>query len=297
MTACAPRLIVVTGATGFTGPFALRALRNRFPSASLRAVLRPTSDAGRLGVSDVAVTRADLRDEAALDRAFAGADTLVNVASLGFDWTDNVVRAAREAGIRRAVFVGTTAMLTRLPVESKPVRERGERLVRESGLGWTILRPTMIYGTPADRNIARLLRFVRRSPVVPLLSGAARQQPVHVEDVAWAIAAVLATDRTIGRAYNISGRDPITLRALVDEAAAAVGRRPLVIPVPVPPVIFSLRMLRLIGAAPLKTEQVQRLGEDKSFDHDEAARDFGFAPRSFRDGVRAEARLFGVRET
>ena len=89
-------------------------------------------------------------------------------------------------------------MLTELPVASKPIRERGEQLVRDSSVQWTILRPTMIYGTPADRNIARLVRFVSRWPVVPIVAPDALQQPVHVEDVATAVATALACPITIG---------------------------------------------------------------------------------------------------
>jgi nucleoside-diphosphate-sugar epimerase len=285
-------VIAITGATGFTGPFVVRGLRERFPSAVLRAVVRPTSDVARIGVPDVRVAHADLHDGPALRRAFGGCDTLVNVASLGYDWVETIVAAARDAGVRRAVFIGTTAMLTALPVASKPIRERGERVVRESRLEWTILRPTMIYGTPGDRNIARLIRFVARSPVVPLVAPRALQQPVHVEDVAAAVAGALASRTTIGRAYNISGAAPLTLAALVREVATALGCRRLILPVPAGPVVLALAMLGRLGHAPLTVEQILRVAEDKSFPHDEAARDFGFSPRPFAEGIRSEVGLW-----
>jgi uncharacterized protein YbjT (DUF2867 family) len=285
-----PGLIAVTGATGFTGPFVVQALRDRFPDAVLRAVVRPTSDRRRIGVPDVATMVADLRDGPALRAAFADADALVNVASLGFDWVENIVRSAQAAGIRRAVFIGTTATLTTLPVASKRVRERGEQLVRESTLDWTILRPTMIYGTPGDRNIARLVRFVWRWPVVPIVAPNALQQPVHVEDVATAVASALASPATIGRAYNLSGHNPLPLAAIVSEVAAALRRRRLILPVPIAPIVGALGIWSLLGRPPLKLEQVRRIAENKNFDHEEAARDFGFSPRTFQEGIRSEVR-------
>jgi nucleoside-diphosphate-sugar epimerase len=288
----APRIIAVTGATGFTGPFVARALRDRFPDAVLRAVLRPTSDPSRIGVPGVATAVADLRDDLALRRAFEGADTLVNIASLGFDWVENIVRSAEATGIRRAVFIGTTAMLTTLPVASRPMRERGEQLVRESTLHWTILRPTMIYGTPGDRNIARLVRFVSRWPIVPIVAADALQQPVHVEDVATAVASALASPATIGRAYNLSGDEALSLSALVGEVAAALRRRRLILPVPMAPIVGALAVWNLLGRAPLKLEQVRRIAENKNFDHEDAERDLGFSPRTFRDGIRSEVRLW-----
>lgn len=287
-----PKLIAVTGATGFTGPFVVRALRERFPDAVLRIVVRPTSDSSRIGVPDVATAVADLRDGPALHRAFADADTLVNVASLGFDWVENIVRCAESAGIRRAIFVGTTAILTALPVASRPLRERGEQLVKESALEWTILRPTMIYGAPGDRNIARLIRFAWRSPIIPIVSPHALQQPVHVEDVATAVASALASPVTIGRAYNLSGNEALPLAALVGEVAGALGRRRLILPVPMAPILGALAVWNRFGRAPLKVEQVRRIAENKNFGHEDAKRDFGFSPRTFLEGIRSEVRLW-----
>lgn len=287
-----PRLVAVTGATGFTGPFVVRALRERFPKSRLRAIVRPTSDPTRVGISDVETETADLRDRSALERALAGADVLVNVASLGFDWVDNIVRSAECAGVHRAIFIGTTAILTALPVASKPTRERGEQLVRDSKLDWTILRPTMIYGTPEDRNVARLIKFASWSPIIPIVSPGALQQPVHVEDVAHAVASALGAEATVGRTYNLSGRDPMPLTALVNEVAQALGRRRLVVSVPMAPIVAGFRLWNRLGRAPLSVEQVRRIAENKNFDHAEATRDFGFAPRSFRDGIRSEIRLW-----
>src|SRR5205085_5177203 len=102
-----------------------------------------------------------------------------------------------------------------------------------SALDWTLVRPTMIYGTPADRNIARLLRLLRRAPLVPLPGGGrSLQQPVHVDDVADAIVRALERDPSIGRAYDLGGPEPLTLRELVQDAARAVGRRPWLVTVP-----------------------------------------------------------------
>lgn len=291
MTA-SPRLVAITGATGFTGPFVVQALRQRFPEATLRAVVRQTSNPTRIGVPGVTTVVADLRDRKKLTEAFAGADTLVNVASLGFDWVENIVKSAQSAGVRRAIFIGTTAILTELPVASKAIRERGEQLVKESALEWTLLRPTMIYGTPSDRNLARLISFVWWSPLIPIVSPDALQQPVHVEDVATAVASALASPKTVGRTYNLSGDEALTLAALVREVAQALGRRALILPVPAAPILGGLAVWNRIGRAPLKVEQVRRLSEDKNFDHDEATKDFGFLPRTFREGIRSEVCLW-----
>lgn len=290
-----PRVVVVTGASGFTGPFVVRALKARFPEARVRCFVRLTSRRNSLDGLPLEFAVGDLRDVPSLRAAFKGADTLVHVASLGFDWIDPLFAAVKGSSLERGVFLGTTAILTTLPVASRPIRERAEALVRASGLAWTILRPTMIYGTPEDRNIARLIRFVLRWPVIPIVAPDARQQPVHVEDVAAAVAAVLESPATIGQTYNIAGREPIALEKLVRAVAAAAGVRRALLRIPLPVVRTAVALYGRLSAHPgIRVEQIDRLHEDKAFDFGAAARDFGFSPRSFDVGVRSEVALMRV---
>jgi uncharacterized protein YbjT (DUF2867 family) len=285
---------VVTGGTGFTGEFVLQALADRGIEPTV--LVRASSDRSRLGGMRVRIAEGDLDDPDSMRRAFAGHDCLLSVASIGFGHGPDVVRCAAEAGITRAVFTSTTAILTNLPVRTKPVREAAEAAIRASPLAWTVVRPTMIYGTARDRNVSRLLRWLRKWRVMGLPAGGrAMQQPIHVADVAHALVTCLLTDATAGHTYNISGREPLTFRDLVREAAAAVGVHPLLVPIPLTPVAA------LVGAAEslripvrLRAEQLHRIAEDKAFPHDEAARDFGFAPRSFAEGVREEAQSLGL---
>src|SRR5207248_542270 len=139
-------------------------------------------------------------DPRSLDAAFgvAEADALVNLASLGFGHAPVIVAAAEGAGIDRSVFVSTTALFTRLNAGSKSVRQAAEESIRTSALRWTIIRPTMIYGRPDDRNMARLLAAICRWPVIPLPGGGRRlQQPVHVDDVATAVVGAVEVERAV----------------------------------------------------------------------------------------------------
>jgi uncharacterized protein YbjT (DUF2867 family) len=290
-------VIAITGATGFTGRHVVAEVRRQYPDAAVRCLVRSADAAAALERAGALPVTGDLHDGASLDRLFDGADTLLNVASLGFPWVDSLFASiARAPSLRRGVFVSTTAILTSLPVKSKPLREHGERLVRESALAWTILRPTMIYGTPDDRNIIRLIRLVDRVPMLPMLAPEALQQPVHVEDVARAVVDVLRFPVTIGRAYNIAGGSPLTLRALFEQTATALGRRRVFVPLPVGPLRAAVRLYGGLTSSPrLKVEQIDRLGEHKAFPYDDAARDFGYSPRPFAEGVVREVGLYRQR--
>ena len=286
--------VFVTGGSGFLGGFVLRqAVASGHEVLALARTDSAAEALTRLGARPVP---GDLDDPESLDDAFAeaaaeGTEVLVNLASLGFGHAPAIVSATAEAGLHRAVFVSTTAVTTALSAPSKRVRLEAEQVIATSGLQWTILRPTMIYGAPDDRNVERLLRLLRRTPLLPVPGGGGRlQQPVHVEDVANAVLAAATRPVSTGRIYNVAGPAAITFRELIEESAAAVGRHPRLVSVPVGPTIWALRAYEKAVARPrIKAEQLERLSEDKAFDISAAVDDLGYQPRSFRAGVRAEA--------
>ncbi len=282
--------LLVTGGSGFTGRHLVRAAVDTGHEVSV--VVRSAEATRTVEALGAAAVPGDLDDPASLDAAFATpADALINIASLGFGHAPVIVAAAEDAGLRRAVFVSTTAVTTALPAPSKRVRLAAEQTVRQSALDWTILRPTMIYGAPGDRNLSRLLQVLKRTPVLPLPGGGHRlQQPVHVEDLAGALLAAVGTERAIGRTYDIAGPEALPFRDLVLRAGSAVGRTPRLVSVPLRPTIALLRLYERVAPRPrIKAEQLERLAEDKAFSIEEATRDLGYAPRSFPEGITAEA--------
>jgi uncharacterized protein YbjT (DUF2867 family) len=239
-----------------------------------------------------------LADEKSLAEAGAGCDVLINVASIGFGHAPVILRAAKRAGINRAVFLSTTAIFTQLSAPSKKVRMAAENAICESALHWTILRPTMIYGTNRDRNICRLIRFIRRSPVLPVFgSGQFLMQPIYVEDLAAGIVAAARSPCTLNRDYNLSGAEPLSYNDLVQTVARLMGRRLRLMHIPARPAVKTLQLLEKMGLRiPIKAEQVLRLNEDKAFSWETASADFDFAPRTFARGVEAEIRSMGFPE-
>jgi len=289
--------LLVTGGSGFLGRHVLAEAARRGHEC---VVLARSEAAARtvagLGARPLA---GDVGRPAGLAGAFGSArcDVLVNLVSLGFGHAPGIVAAARAAGIRRAVFVSTTAVTTSLPVRSTPVRLAAEEHIRQSGLDWTILRPTMIYGAPGDRNLSRLLAILARTPVLPVPGGGARlQQPVHVADAAAAVVAAALRPASAGRCYDVAGPEPMPFTVLLRHCADAVGRRTRFVPVPLgPAVALAAAYERLARHPGIKAEQLRRLAEDKAFAIDAAVRDLGFAPRPFPAGIRAEAQAMGLR--
>ncbi|MGR3173233.1 MAG: SDR family oxidoreductase [Candidatus Scalindua sp.] len=283
--------ILVTGGTGFTGRRVLSLLAGR---GQIRCLVRSGSMVTNIEKLKHEVAYGDLSDPESLVKAMDGCEALINIASMGFGHIPGIVRCAENAGIKRAIFISTTAIFTHLNTNSKSIRQEAEDCVMRSSLEWTILRPTMIYGTPEDRNMIRLLAFIRRWRVMAIPgSGQKSQQPVHVDDVAKAIVDAFFSEQTIHKSYNISGRHPLDFNQIVDLAAKALGIRVYKVHVPFTLIRICFKIYELLVSNPrLKEEQILRLNEDKEFDHTAARKIFGFNPISFEDGITKEVALY-----
>ena len=148
----------------------------------------------------------------------------------------------------------------------------------------------MIYGSPHDRNMWRLIRFMRYFPMIPVFGdGNSLQQPIYVGDVAQAIVSCLGNDQTIGKSYNIAGKHPLTYNQVIDNIAKHMNKRVWKVHIPSVPVVSLLKFFeRVYIPFPIKAEQVLRLNENKNFSYEEAERDFGFSPFSFEEGIGLE---------
>ncbi|HEX5913039.1 MAG TPA: NAD(P)H-binding protein [Rubrobacter sp.] len=282
--------VLLTGATGLLGGALLELLLAR--GHETRCLVRADSaNASRLDGQRVEILHGDAAREEDLYRALGGADALLHVA--GIEYAPPVVRAAGRAGVDRVLIVGSTSAHSAYAFRSGP-KLRMEELVRGSGLAWTILRPSMIYGSERDKNVHRLLRFLDRSPVFPVFGpGMNLWQPVYHEDCASGVLEALERPASVRRSYDLPGAEPLAYLDLVKTAAAALGRSPRIVRLPIEPVRLALAAAeRLRLPLPFDSGQVMRLREDKAYPYERARRDLDYAPRPFGAGVALEvARL------
>jgi uncharacterized protein YbjT (DUF2867 family) len=286
--------VLITGATGFTGSYVLRLLQKK--EFHIRCLVHRSSNTSGLTANQIELVYGDLGDIGSLKRALQNIDAFINIASIGFGHAPNIVQACLTAGVQRALFVSTTAIFTTLNAPSKSVRLDAEHAICASGLAYTILRPTMIYGSSRDRNMCRLIRYLQRWPIIPIFgNGKYLQQPVYVEDVAKALVEASITERTIGKAYDIAGASALTYNQVIDTICELLRRKVRKVHIPASPIVACLGSMERLGLnLPIKGEQILRLNEDKAFDFDEATKDFGYAPRSFVEGISLELEEMGI---
>jgi nucleoside-diphosphate-sugar epimerase len=143
-----------------------------------------------------------------------------------------------------------------------------EAEVRRAAPAAHILRPTMIYGYPGDGNLSRLMQMMRRVPVVAAPGGGkALQQPVYYRDLAQIAAELLFAFDGAGASpvRAVAGPAPVSLRALYRTAAAAMGAKPLILPIPASPLAALLRLVERLGWKPgLTSAQLARASRDKT---------------------------------
>jgi len=236
------RLVTLIGGGGFVGRYVAQALLKT--GARVRIVQRDPRSAWFLkplgGLGQTQFVAGDLRKPDSLARALAGSDAVVNLAgafgreadAVNAAGAENAAKAAAAAGA--GAFVQISAIGANADAQSDYGRSKGEgeALVRAAFPNATILRPSFIFGRE-DQFVNRFAGLIARAPVVPVLRGAMRMQPVYVADVAAAIVkAVVDPERFGGKTLELGGPEVITFTQFHQRLSDAIGRHPALIELP-----------------------------------------------------------------
>ena len=292
--------VLVTGASGFVGSHLIPELVGgghrvvalvRTPQAGEAVMQRlPPEQA-----ADVEVRTGDILDPGSLPAALAGVDAVVHLVAIARDWnggqdllrvnlggTRNLIAAMQDAGQRRLVHLGALGVEDRESLNYAKSKARAEQAVRDSGLEWTILKPSLLFG-PRDgffNIVADLVRIP--SPLVPVPGdGKSRFQPLHVADLALCLRLAMERPETIGHAYELGGPRTWTYREITGDVARALGKRRLIVPMPVPLIGLVARLAEALRLRffPVATDQLRQLALDNVGPLDGVHGAFGFVPR------------------
>ena len=182
----------------------------------------------------------------------------------------------------RLVALGSTSVVTKQASASAAERkvalllQLGEQAVTSGHARWTILRPTMIYDSVADGNVARLMQTIRRWGFLPLpYPATGLRQPVHADDVAAFLLAAAEHADCAGQVLTVTGGETLTYCDMVRRIFACLGKRPVLLMLPGWLLKLAAWLTGHSGA------MIDRINEDLAFEGESAVRMLGVTPRGF----------------
>jgi uncharacterized protein YbjT (DUF2867 family) len=233
--------VLVTGGTGVIGEGAIPELLAR--GHNVRLLSRHAKEDAKQW-QGVEPFEGNVADADSIRGAADGCDAVLHIAGIAaenppevtFDkvnvgGTRNMLDEATRAHVQRFVFVSSLGADIGESDYHKSKRE-GERLVQQSDLSWTIVRPGNVYG-PGDEVISMILKMVRALPAVPMIDGGDQEfQPIWHEDLAKILATVVERNDIGKQTLEAAGPEITTMKELIERFAKITDRSPVSVPVP-----------------------------------------------------------------
>jgi uncharacterized protein YbjT (DUF2867 family) len=285
---------LVTGAAGLVGIHTCRELSKC--GWQVRALIRdPARAAMALGQLPVEFRVGDVRDATALRSSLDGCGAVVHLAAIAIEKegetytesntaaTERLISAARAESVQRMIFMSQNGADSRSKYPFLHSKGVAQDSVKTSGLRWTILRPSVIFG-PEDQFVNVLGRLIRLTPkVFPLPGGGtARFQPIAVDDVARVVRLSLEKKDTVNQTYDLGGAVPLTLREMTERILTAMGTNRKLVPVPIKvlrPVVALAQ--RLLPNPPVTSSLLDLLALDNTIAHNALTGYFRVVPIPF----------------
>ncbi len=177
-----------------------------------------------------------------------------------------LVGAAKRAGVGRVVYVSGAGAAHDAERHWFRAKAAAEDAVRASGMTWTILRPTWIYG-PGDVSLNRFLGFARVLPVVPMTNfGNQELAPVFVADVAKLAANSLEQDAAADQVFEVGGPETLSMREVLHRAMAIAGLQKPLLPGPAPLIKVAAWPMRFLPNPPLSPGAVDFINQPATVD-------------------------------
>ena len=256
--------ILVLGGTGFVGRSVCAKLIDRNGGGGGRIVVptrRIATGKHLQMLPTLQLVEADVHDAAQLARLVAGCDAVINLVAVlqgderrfeqvHVELPRRLAAACATAGVERLIHVSAIGVAENAPSRYLRSKARGETLLREAALDLTVLRPSLIFGAH-DKLLNLFATLQSVAPFVPLAGADSRYQPVWVDDVASAIVRCLDDDTTIGRTYECTGPEVMTLRDIVRSAGRWAGCERPVIGLPGGIAAVQATLMELMPGEPL----------------------------------------------
>src|SRR3990172_5081421 len=287
-------MILVTGGSGFIGRRVVARLADG--GNGVRVLARGQRQAEQ--PNGVEAVNADVLSGAGLSEAMSGVDKVVHLVAIiresggqTFEGviqrgSERVVADAKLAGVRKLVYVSAIGAQDNPTYPYLRAKWWAERAVASSGIKYTILRPSIVFGE-GDEFINALAGLVRYNPIVPVAgNGRAKFQPIWVEDLVTCIVASLDEDAQDGATLELGGPEHLTYDEMLDIVKQALGKSRLKAHVPLALMRPLAQVMEwVLPKPPVTAEQLKMLALDNTTDTNSVMLSFGFQPRRLADSL------------
>ena len=293
-------MLLVTGITGHTGRYFLQELIDHKYEGPIRCIVRETSDTSMLDNSglDIEKVYGDLDDKEFIRKAMNGVDNIMHIYNIHH--SPMIVEAAIENKVGRAILVHTTGIYSNFKYASQGYKDVEKKVSEITAdpicpTKVTILRPTMIYGDLCDSNMSKFIKMIDRLRFMPVINGGKSLiQPVNARDLGKAFYTVLMSpEKTVRKVYDLSGEKPLQMIEVFKMINDNLNKKTTFVSVPLGFGVVLAQIAKVLTLGKIDyVERVQRMGEDRSYPHAEAKKDFNYNPMSFEEGIQLEVNQY-----
>lgn len=275
MTVQGGKLVTIFGGSGFIGTQLVQDLARR--GYRIRVAVRRPDLAGHVRMygfpGQIQPVQANLRFPDSVHAAVRGADIVINLVGILFEkgrqryravhvaGARTVAEAAKAAGVGRLIHMSALGADEKSPSAYLRSKAAGEAEVAKIFPDAIVIKPSLVFGP--DDDFFNTFGFIARLfPVMPLIGGDARLQPVYVGDVAAAIAAAADGAGKPGKAYELGGPEVESMRQLIARVMAETQRPRPVLPLPAAIASALAAVIAILPRPMLTPDQVVQLGLD-----------------------------------
>lgn len=289
-------MILVTGGTGFVGSHLVPRLVES--GYEVRCLVRSWAKAEALKAYGVELVLGDVTNRESLEQAMAGVETVIHLVAViresrgvsfngvNVGGTKNVVQAAQSSGVKRLIHIGALGDKPNPRYRYIYSKWQGEEAVHRSGLDFTILEPSVMFGTGFG-FITQLIGALKMFPFLAPIpgSGKTRFQPIWVEDTVTCIIQVLKGEKS-GRTCELGGPEHLTYEQMLDAIMDALEMRRIKVYLPLPlmrPAVVVME--KVLPNPPVTSGELRQLEVDNITGLDAVERQFGFKPLPLSQGL------------
>lgn len=290
-------MIFIAGASGFVGGHLVNDLLAR--GYKVRCLARSGKKENLLSARGAEVVIGDITSPETLRGVLGPDDFVVHLVGIierkgsatfravHVEGTSNLVDEARRAGVKHFFYQSALGADKNSWSGYLSTKAEAEEIVKQSGLNYTIFRPSLIIG-PWDGFTKKILDMIRLSPVIPIPGeGRAKFQPVYIKDWLRCINKVIDTPSSYLSTFDIGGPEHLTYKEIVEAMSESIGRRKPVFNIPMGLMkISALFFDAVLSSPPVTPDQLRLLESDNICDIGTIEKNFGFVPLKLREALK-----------